>query len=314
MPDSATMLEIFAILAPVFLLLMAGYGFGHTRLFNEKNASALIAFVWYVAIPALIFRFMAAQPLPLDELWLIVSYYSAMYMIYGLTMLVGRFVFKQARDEQGMFAFASCFANAGFVGIPILDGAYGDEGVRLLLILLSFHSLTLLPITGMIVAHHRSGEFSLRGLLGTLKDNPIIMALLIGLGWSAIGLPYPIWLDRILALPAAAAAPVGLFAVGLSLTGVKLAGDLPQAGTGTLIKLLLMPFTAYLAGRFVFDLPPVWLGVVTLFAALPAGLVPYTFALRQNLAPRRVASMILLTVILAPFTLFATMWFLGVGD
>ena len=126
-------------------------------------------------------------------------------------------------------------------------------------------------------------------------------------------LPYPDWLDRILALPAAAAAPVGLFAVGLSLTGVKLAGDLPQASLGTIIKLLVMPVTAYLVGRYVFDLPLQWLGVVTLFAALPAGLIPYTFALKEKLAPRRVASMILISLTLAPITLFTVMWFLGVG-
>lgn len=307
------MLEIFTILAPVFLLLAAGYGLGHTRLFNEEHASALISFVWYLAIPALLFRLVASQPLPLDELKLIASYYFAVYIIYVLVMLLGRVIFQQSSDEQAMFAFASCFANAGFIGIPILGGVYGQEGVRLLLILLSFHSLTLLPVTSMIVNHHRQGRFSLTAVLASLKDNPIILALMFGLGWSAVGFPYPIWLDRILALPAGAAAPVGLFAVGLSLTGVKLAGDLPQAGLGTLIKLLIMPVTAFLVGRYVFDLPLLWLGVVTLFAALPGGLVPYTFALKENLAPRRVASLILISVSLAPITLFIAMLFLGVG-
>ena len=67
------MLEIFTILAPVFLLTAAGYGFAHTRLFNEDHASALIAFVWYLAIPALLFRFMASRPLPMEELVLIAS-------------------------------------------------------------------------------------------------------------------------------------------------------------------------------------------------------------------------------------------------
>ncbi len=307
------MLEIFTILAPVFLLLAAGYGLGHTRLFNEEHASALISFVWYVAIPALMFRLLASQALPMNELSLIASYYLAVYMIYALVMLLGRVIFKQSSDEQAMFAFATCFANAGFIGIPILGGVYGEEGVRLLLILLSFHSLTLLPITSMIVNRYRLGRVSPVAVLASLKDNPIIVALMLGLGWSAIGWPVPIWLDRILALPAGAAAPVGLFAVGLSLTGVRLAGDLPQAGLGTLIKLLVMPVTAFLVGRYVFDLPPMWLGVVTLFAALPGGLVPYTFALKENLAPRRVASLILFSVSLAPLTLFVAMWFLGVG-
>ena len=69
------MIEIFTILTPVFFLMAAGYAFGRTRLFDEEKASALIAFVWYIAIPALLFRFMASRPLPLDELLLIASYY-----------------------------------------------------------------------------------------------------------------------------------------------------------------------------------------------------------------------------------------------
>ena len=75
----------------------------------------------------------------------------------------------------------------------------------------------------------------------------------------------------------------------------------------------MMPLTIYLVGHFVFDLPALWLGVATLFAALPTGLMPYSFALQENLAPRRVASMILLTVILSPITLSFALWFLGVG-
>lgn len=307
------MVEIFSILAPVFVLLAAGYLLAHTPLFDEQKTSALISFVWYVSLPALLFRFMASRPFPIDELFLVASYYISMLLVYFLVMRAGKMFFKQSADEQGMFAMASCFANAGFVGIPILDGAYGDEGVRLLLILLSFHSLTLLTVTSMVVKHHQIGRFSPGKALASLKTNPIVLTLIIGMCWSGIGLPYPEWLDRVLALPAAAAAPVGLFAVGLSLSGVKLAGDLPQAAAGTVIKLLVMPLFVYLMGRFVFDLSPLWLGVVTLFAALPSGLVPYSYALQENLAPRRVASLILFSVLLAPLTLFIVMWVLGLG-
>ena len=75
----------------------------------------------------------------------------------------------------------------------------------------------------------------------------------------------------------------------------------------------MMPVAVYSVGRFVFDLPALWLGVATLFAALPTGIMPYTFALKERLAPRRVASIILLSVILSPITLSVALWFLGVG-
>ncbi len=316
------MIEVITILAPVFVLIATGFILGRTSLFDERSTKALIAFVWYVAVPALLFRVMAGRELPVAEIYLVAAYYSAMLVVYALSVLIGRYLFKQPLDEQAMFAFASCFANSAFVGIPIMEGAYGAEGVRLLMVIFSLHSLTLLVVTTLLVQRHRyavggveisSGRVLLKSLL-SIRENPIVMSMVIGIIWSAFALPYPDWLDSILALPAAAAAPVGLFSVGLSLTTVKLDGDMPQASVGVLIKILLMPLGVYLLGAYVFHLTPLWLGVATLFAAMPAGLIPYSYALQNNIAPRRVASMILLSIIVAPLTLFATMVFLGVGQ
>ena len=305
------MLAIFEIILPVFLLLLCGFLLGKTKLFDDQSADKLIAFVWWVAIPALLFRSLAAKPLPLEELVLVGSYYAGMYLVYATAMLVGRWLLGHNRAEQAMFAFATCFANAGFVGIPVLGGAFGDEGVRLLLIIISFHSLTLIPVSSILVSSHQTGRWSGRAVVDALKGNPVLVALLIALTWSLAGIPYPDVLDRILEMPAAAAAPVGLFAVGLSLTQVRLEGDIRQAGVGALGSMIVMPLIIWLTGKYLFDLPPLWLGVATLYAALPTGLIPYTFALRHNLAPRRVASMILLTMMIAPVTLSVLIWLLG---
>lgn len=146
------MAEIFTIIAPVFLIMMLGFGLGKTRLFPEGSSTILITFVWYVAIPALMFRGLAPKDLPAaDELILVAAYYGSLYIIYFLAVFLSRYLFKLTSAETGTFALTACFANGGFVGIPILEGAYGAEGVRLLLVLISFHSLTLIPVTTLIV-------------------------------------------------------------------------------------------------------------------------------------------------------------------
>jgi len=302
------MIAIFEILLPVFALLICGFLLGRTKLFDENSASKLINFVWYVAIPALLFRSIASHPIPLDEMRLVASYYIAMYLVYAGMMLLGRWWFGQNRAEQTMFAFATCFANAGFIGIPVIEGAFGPDGLRLMLMIISFHSLTLLSVSSILVASHKTGRWSPIALINDIKTNPIVITLVIAISWSLFGLPYPDVLDRILAMPAAAAAPVGLFAVGLSLNQVKLDGDLKQAGVGTFASLIIMPLIVWAVGKYIFDLPDLWLGVATLYAALPGGLVPYSFALKEGLAPRRVASLILLTMIFAPLTLSYIIW------
>ncbi|TNE67909.1 MAG: AEC family transporter [Alphaproteobacteria bacterium] len=303
------MADILTIIAPVFLLMILGFGFGKTRLFPEGASSVLISFVWYVAIPALLFRSLAPRHLPeADELLFVGGYYSAMYSVYVLAFLIARYAFGLTVAERGIFALSCCFINGGFVGIPILQGAYGDEGVRLLLMLLSFHSLTLLPITTIIVERGKAGGGGSKGgiLLKTfqsIRQNPIIIALVVGLTWSALQLPFPRWLDRLAELPAQAASPVGLFAAGLALANVRIAGDLVQAGTAVFLKLLLMPVAVFAMTRFVFGLPDLWVGAATLVAALPTGMIPYSFATLHGVGARRAASTIMISTGLSAFTI-----------
>lgn len=306
-----------SIIAPVFLVIALGFGLGRTALFRQGDAQVLITFVWYVGIPALIFGFIAPRPLPGGtELMLAAAFYLSLYSVYFLAMALAKLLFRLSLGEQGIFALATCFANGAFLGVPIMEAAYGPEGVRLLLILLSFHSLTLLPITTVVVesAGGGSGAVILRRVLGAIAHNPIMVALAAALVWSALSLPYPLWLNRLVSLPAAAAAPVGLFAAGLALSQVRISGDLPQALTAVFLKLVLLPAAVYGMGTYVFALPATWVGTATVLASLPTGMVAYSFASQYGIAPRRAASTVLLSTILSVVSLTFVLLLLKSGE
>lgn len=308
--------EVLTIVAPVFVIILLGYGLGHTPLFKDGDAKVIISFVWYVAIPALLFRALAPRELPtIDELNITVAYYLSLYGVYILALLVAC-LFKQTKPERPVFAFVVCFGNGGFLGIPLLDAAYGDEGVRMLLIILSFHTLTLLPISTILIERSLMGEGEgsiAKRTFDQVKQNPIILSLFAGLLWSALDLPFPLWLDRVTALPAGAAAPAGLFAAGLSMMGVKIAGDLKQSLTMVAMKLILLPASVFAVSKFIFGLPDVWVGTATITAALPSGMVAYSFATKYDVGVRRAASAVLLSTGAAVITLTAVMVMLGVG-
>ncbi|WP_262692261.1 AEC family transporter [Kordiimonas aestuarii] len=293
------MADILTIIAPVFLLIMLGYGLGRTRLFPEGSSAILIAFVWYIAIPALLFSSLAPRDLPQpSELVLVGAYYGSLLFLYGAAVVIARFVFRLTLAEQGIFALSACFANGGFVGIPIIEGAYGAEGVRLFLVLLSFHSLTLLPTTTIIIEHAKGrgdGPGILVRTFMSIRQNPIILALLTGLSWSALGLPYPLWLERLVALPAASASPVGLFAAGLALSRVQISGDLVQASVAMVLKLFVLPVIVFSVSHYWLTLPDMWVGVATLMAALPSGMIAYSFAMQHGVGSRRAATTVLIS-------------------
>ncbi len=301
------MIEILTIIAPVFMLMTLGFGLGRTNLFPEGSSNILITFVWWIGIPALLFQAIASSELPKsNELTLVAGYYSALYIIYFTAFYIGKFIFSQTSAESGVFGLSTCFANGAFVGIPIINSAFGDEGVRLLLVLLSFHTLTLIPITTFIVErakHNTDGSALLKRTFASVRQNPILIALIIGLIWSAFKISIPEWLDRFLTFPAQAAAPVGLFAAGMALSYVKISGDIIQASTSTALKLILLPVGVYFITKYLLDLPEIWVGTATLMGALPTGMIAYSFADKQDVAPRRAATTVLLSTILSAFSL-----------
>ena len=310
--------DIFIVIAPVFAVIFLGIFLGRTPLFETKGqddqiSAALIRYVNFIAIPALLIRALANRELPQpEELILIAGYYSGMYVVYFLTVfLVARWL-KQKPEERAMSGMIACFVNIGFVGLPIAEKVYGSEGVRLFLIIMSFHSLTLIPTTLVLMARARNRGGAGFNPIAMVKSNPVLISLCIGLSWSALKLPFPDWLDQILELPAQSAAPVGLFAGGLALSRISLAGAVKDISTLTFVKLCVMPVAVWITSRFVFDLPGLYVAIAVLMAALPSGLIPYMLAMNEKVAPRRAASTLLLTVLLAPISLSAVLYLIGI--
>jgi len=299
--------DLFTIIAPVFLIMIMGYGLGKTRLFPEGSASVLTTFVWYVAVPAMLIGALAPKDLPhADELWLILGYYSAVFLVYAVAYFIAKKAVKLEATEASVFALTVCFANGVFLGVPVLEAVYGDEGVRLLLMLLSFHSLTLLPVTTVIMErglNKTSGSSASKRIVDNIRQNPVLIALLVGLSWSALSLPFPNWLDRVLQLPAQAASPVGLFVVGLALSHVRIAGNLKHALVMIVFKLMLLPLMVFSVTHFLLNLPVLWVGVATILGALPSGMMSYSFAAEYSIGERRAATAVLLSTVLSAFTL-----------
>ena len=292
--------------------MMAGFIMGRSNLFPEGSGAArtLTTFVWYIAIPALIIRLLAGNTLPsINELKTVLGYYTVLYIFYFISAFLVAPRLNINPEGRGIFALNCCFGNLGFIGIPVIQGTLGDEGLRVLMMIMSFHMLTLLPITNLIteLAKHNTGSaFSVmqRAIWNSIK-NPVVISLFIGLTWSALGLGLSPIAIRILDFPAAAAAPVGLFAVGLSLCRVKIKGGFLTALVPVTLKIILLPLAVYFMMSQLLNAPLIWVNTATLVACMPTGMAAYTYAEQYNNGTTLASSTILIGAVLSPFTLVA---------
>ena len=121
-----------------------------------------------------------------------------------------------------------------------------------------------------------------------LMRNPILVALLSGLAFHALGLALPQAVDRWARLIGEAAGPCALFSMGASLRAYRIGGAMSRAAVMMALKLLLLPLLVWLLATRVFTVDPAWLGVAVITAAMPCGVNSYLFAERATLRKRGV--------------------------
>ncbi len=297
------------IVAPIFGVVLAGYAMARGRLLSPEGVRGISDFVFYAAIPALLFRTMASAPVPGGaDLALVATYLLACVLVFGASMLATGVLFRDGVPERAVLAMGAAFSNSVQLGIPLVLQVFGDAGLVQLMLIVSFHSATLITLATVVIESGRAGGRPHRSLgrsLGrslalaarSIATNPIILAIFAGLGCSAAGWSLPGPADRFVALIGAGGASAALFAMGASLAQFKLGGHLSESAVVTVLKLVALPAVTWLLGRFVFALAPLPLAVATVCAALPSGVNVFILAQRYGVAVERSVNLIVLSTL-----------------
>jgi malonate transporter and related proteins len=310
---------ILTTVLPVFGLILLGYGFARAKIIDTNAGRGITLFVFNVAIPALLFRTVASMGQQQGAPWsLWLAYFGGLAATWIAAALASRFV--ESLDESGGAAasMAAGFGNLALLGTPLALAHFGQEIAIPLGMILSIHA----PLLWFSATLHRelarhSGSFSwrktARELFGMLTKNAIIIGLAAGTIWRFTGLglnPVP---DKMLSMLADAGVPTALFALGVSLSAYSLKGS--WAGMFSLIglKMFLMPLLVFVLARFAVTLPPLWIKVAVLFAAMPTGANAFLFSQKNDEAVPAVSGAITLGTGLAAINASVLLWLMDSG-
>lgn len=304
---------LFGIVAPVFALIGLGAGAVRLRLLDGAALKGMNDFVFYLAMPCLLFRAVVAAP-PLRLLDVAGSFIAGAVILFAVSVVLSRVLFRARLANASVFALNAVFGNTVMLGIPIIDSAYGAEGVAYLLAVVAFHSGLLLPLaTVLIEADAQSGRGPLGVLRATLPGlvrNPVVVCIVLAFAWRATGLGFAEPVNRLLVLLGAAGPPLALFCLGATLpkpAGLRGLGDVALA---SLLKLVAMPalvaVLAWLAG-----VTGVAFAVVVLAAAMPTGANAFLLARRFATMMEASASTVVVSTALSLLTLTVLLAWLG---
>jgi len=298
-------MNVLGIVVPVFALIGMGALAVRLRLIEMAAVRGMTDFVFYTAMPALLFASVIQAP-PLRLLDVAGSFLGGALVLFGGALLLARTLFGAGLANASVFALDCVFGNTVMLGIPIVDAAYGSDGVAYLLAVIAFHSSVLLPVaTVFIEAGSTSGRSPL-GVLGAalpgVLRNPVVVSILLAFVWRITGLGMPMPVQRFLGLIGAAGPPLALFCLGAALPRPTGWSDLREVSLAALLKLAAMPalvaLFAYLAG-----VHGVAFSVVVLAAALPTGANAFLLARRFETMMEASASTVVVTTALSMVTL-----------
>lgn len=306
---------IFSVIAPIFILVSLGYCAVRFKYFPSDGVHALTVFVNTVAAPALLFRAMLTMDFNASfKIALVGPYYIAAIFIFFLTILVARIFFKRRPGEAVAIGFSACFVNGLLLGIPIIQRAYGDEGLTLLFTVIGIHAPLLYTI-GMITMEmsRRDGQ-PLGKTLKIAGRNIITQPLVIGISAGFIGNFFGFTQPEVMAATvdtlATAVLPCALFGIGGALNRYKLSSVWRQAGVVTLIKLLVQPAIVWFILIPILHTPLEVARVFILLSSLPTGINGYIFATYYDRGVNVAANVILMGTAGGFFTISFWLWFL----
>jgi len=292
-------MSVAVLVLPDFLLVALGWLLRHRFGFSREFFAGLERLVYYLLLPALLFRSVLRVPLTAG---------AAADLIVATALVVGAGIALAWPARHALRVPAIVHASAAqcayrfntYIGLALAASLGGEQGQSIMALVMGFAvALGNFAAVWSLARHNGSG------LLGELARNPLLGAAVAGLACNLGGLTLPVPVDTMLARLGAAAVALGILCVGAGLSWQAGKGAAPLMGWMLAIKLGILPAIALALGPLL-GLPPLQQQMLVLFASLPTASASYVLAVRMGGDGPIAAALITLGTILSAATI--PMW------
>jgi predicted permease len=272
---------------PVFGLVLCGWVAGRMRLVGAESSDALNQFVYYFALPAMLFA--AVVRGSLDQIFnlpFLAGIVVATLACATAGFLVSAWLQGGTPQEHALRGLNASFSNTGYLGIPLVTVAYGAEAA-LPAAMATIATNVMLFSTGLTLLelfdrkHETHGGIG-QALLGTVRS-PLIWPIALAIALVALKLSLPAPMMRLADLLSGAAGPGALFALGLFVSRQSVREGMAAAWPGVALKLAVHPLIAAAIFYGMLSVDPLWAKVAVVGASLPLGATAFVLAQRYKL-------------------------------
>lgn len=250
----------------LFIYMAVGFGCRKAGIFNDVARDKLTDFVVFVTLPCMIFESFnmafSLESLKQGALALLIAVgMSCVALLLG-KVLYNRFPY----EEKSILQYGTLVSNSGFAGLPVVSGAYGDEGLFL-------GSLFIIP-TRILMWSAGISLFTRADAKQAVKKvllNPGIIAVEVGLVRMLFQIPLPHFVDTAVDNLGGCTSPMAMALVGAILVDVplKTVFDLKSFYL-VAVRQFLLPGICLAALRLL-HVNPLTIGVSVVITGMPIG-------------------------------------------
>ena len=264
-----------------------------------------------VPLPVLVFSDLAT--VDFHEVWnMKFVLFCFLATFFSITLVSFMSLGLKERALRGEFIQASYRSSAALLGIAFIQNIYGNAGMAPVMIIGSVPLYNIMAV--LVLSLFKPGQSGLDKavLKRTAKGivtNPIILGIVAGLLWSALGLKMPHIMQKTVTNIGGVATPMGLMAMGATFDIKKAFAKVKPAAVATFMKLI---------GLAAIFLPiAIMLGfrreeLVAILVMLGSATTVSCFVMAKNMGHEGVlsSSVVMLTTLFSAFTLTGWLYIL----
>lgn len=248
----------------LFILMFVGFISTKTKLITDKSISGFVNVLLYIVTPCLIINSFLSVEFTNDTIKFLLISAGCAVVSHIIGIAISFLIRDKEETKKSVYRFGTIFSNAGYMGLPLAQAVFGNEGV--------FYGSVYVVVFNVIqwtygiTLYNKSGNSKLKTLI-----NPGTIGVIIGL---------PLFLLKV-TLPEVIGTPLGYLSslntpIAMLVTGYYFALSDFRKGMGNAkmwltisLRMIAMPMLALLLFKYGFGMSGVLLCCCVLPASAP---------------------------------------------
>ena len=285
-------LYVLNTLAPVFAIIALGAVLRKIHFLSADLTAGINRLAYWVGLPCLLFVSLATAP-PLGdqpEAARVLGVVLGVTLLLALAAMVVAWLLRLPGASVGTFMQAAFRGNLVYVGLAVIKNAFpaveGQPSPQTALAVLAVGPLVvvynILAVAALMAGQHRFSWSAIGRMLRGMATNPLLIACVAGVAYSAIAaqvapdqpppLRLPALARRTLETAGQFALPVALLAIGSVVVSTPIRGRLGPVASAVALKLAAGPLLAA-GGAMLLGLTPQATAAVLILMACPTAAV-----------------------------------------